>query len=459
MMSALTLAVIAERLGAAYTGAALQFSGVAIDSRQVCPGDLFVALPGERVDGHDYVDAAIARGAIAALVERPVQASIPCVRVSSCLEALSDIGRASRDFSSSVLVAITGSCGKTTVKNLCRSIFSEAGPTVATAGNYNNEIGVPLTLARLADDTRYAIVEMGATRRGDIAHLCALARPSITTVLNAMEAHLEGFGSVADVADIKAEIYDGLGVNGTAILNLDQPWVPLWRRRIANAGAKTLSYSLDDRSADLFVSDLRDYGLQGSAFTLHVTGESRDLEFPLPGRHSVANALAAAALATASELTLDQIVAGLKQAQAEPGRLQSEPLGGDKTLIDDSYNANPGSVRAAINLLSGTAGNTLLILGEMLELGAESAERHAQMGELARLQGITRFVGVGEAVRPAVEAFGAGAQWYASREALSPQLGELLDASDTILVKGSRGAGMEFVLSALRDTAGEMSPC
>ncbi|WOJ94956.1 UDP-N-acetylmuramoyl-tripeptide--D-alanyl-D-alanine ligase [Congregibacter variabilis] len=459
MMSALTLAVIAERLGAAFNGAPLQFSGVAIDSRQVCPGDLFVALPGDRVDGHDFIDAAIAQGAIAVLVERPVKASVPCLLVSSCLKALSEIGRASRDFSSSVVVAITGSCGKTTVKNLCRSIFSEAGPTVATAGNYNNEIGVPLTLARLQDETRYAIVEMGATRRGDIAHLCALARPSITTVLNAMEAHLEGFGTVADVADIKAEIYDGLGASGTAILNLDQAWVPLWQGRIARSGAKTLSYSLDDRSADLFVSDLRDHGLQGSAFTLHFSGESRELELALPGRHSVANALAAAALATASGLELDQIVAGLTKAQAEPGRLQSESLGGDKTLIDDSYNANPGSVRAAISLLAATPGSSLLILGEMLELGAESAEHHAQMGELARLQGVTHFVGVGEAVRPAVEAFGSGAQWYGSREALKPQLGELLDANDTILVKGSRGAAMESVLSALRDLASEVSPC
>ncbi|EED33853.1 UDP-N-acetylmuramoylalanyl-D-glutamyl-2, 6-diaminopimelate--D-alanyl-D-alanyl ligase [gamma proteobacterium NOR5-3] len=459
MMSALTLSAIAQRLGVAYTGASLQFSGVAIDSRQVSPGDLFIALPGERVDGHDFVDAAIARGAIAALVERPVQVSIPCLQVSNCLDALSEIGRASRDLSASVVVAITGSCGKTTVKNLCRSIFSEAGSTVATAGNYNNEIGVPLTLARLQDDTRYAIVEMGATKRGDIAHLCTLARPSITTVLNAMEAHLEGFGSVADVADIKAEIYDGLGSSGAAIVNLDQPWVPLWRDRIAQAGAQALSYSLDDSSADLYVSGLQECGLEGSAFTLHIRGESRALKYPLPGRHSVANALAAAALAIAAGLSLDQIVVGLEHAQAEPGRLQSERLGNDKTLIDDSYNANPGSVRAAITLLAATAGESLLILGEMLELGAESPERHAEMGELARLSGITRFVGVGEAVRPAVEAFGANGQWFASREALTPKLADLLGASDTILVKGSRGAAMESVLSALRELAGERNLC
>ncbi|EAQ99027.1 UDP-N-acetylmuramoyl-tripeptide--D-alanyl-D-alanine ligase [Congregibacter litoralis] len=458
MMSALSLSVIAERLGAPYEGAPLAVSGITIDSRAVTPGDLFVALPGERVDGHNYIDAAVANGAIAALVEHPVDADVPCLRVSSCLAALSDIGRASRDFSRSLVIAITGSCGKTTVKNLCRSIFTQAGPTVATAGNYNNEIGVPLTLARLDDETRFAIVEMGATRRGDIAHLCALARPSITTVLNAMEAHLEGFGSVADVADIKAEIFDGLGAQGTAILNLDQPWVSLWRERIARAGADTVSYSLGEEG-DITVADLRDLGLQGSEFTLRVHGEEQAVRFPLPGRHSVANALAAAALATAAGLDLGTIVTGLEQAEAESGRLRAESLGEDKTLIDDSYNANPGSVRAAIDLLAATAGNSLLILGEMLELGEESAERHREMGARAREQGVTRFVGIGDALKPAVETFGSTGQWYPTRDALTAALPELLEQSDTLLVKGSRGAAMESVLVAIRDTAREAGLC
>ncbi|WP_439105694.1 UDP-N-acetylmuramoyl-tripeptide--D-alanyl-D-alanine ligase [Congregibacter sp.] len=458
MMSALTLSVIAERLGVAYAGSALQLTGVAIDSRQVGPGDLFVALPGERVDGHDFIDAAVAQGATAALVERPVEASIPCLLVSSCLEALSEIGRASRDFSTSVVIAITGSCGKTTVKNLCRSIFSQAGTTVATAGNYNNEIGVPLTLARLDDATRYAIVEMGATRRGDIAHLCALARPSITTVLNAMEAHLEGFGTVADVADIKAEIYDGLGTSGTAILNLDQPWTSLWRQRIADSGAATISYSLAG-VADITASDLHDRGLEGSTFSLEIKDESRSVNLALPGRHSVANALAAAALATASGLSPDQIVAGLESAAAEPGRLDAQRLSDGTVLIDDSYNANPGSVRAAIDLLASTEGNSLLILGEMLELGDESAQRHAEMGALAKERGVVRFVGIGEALKPATEAFGSSALWYPSRDALTPDLRELLEKSDTLLVKGSRGAAMESVLSELRQLAREHSPC
>lgn len=458
MMSALTLSAVAQQLAADYTGEALGLAGVAIDSREVSAGDLFIALPGERVDGHDFIDAAVTRGAVAALVERPVQASIPCLQVESCLDALTLIGRANRDLSRSVVIAITGSCGKTTVKNLCRSIFSQAGPTVATAGNYNNEIGVPLTLARLDDSSRYAVVEMGATRRGDIAHLCTLARPSISTVLNAMEAHLEGFGSVADVADIKAEIFDGLDAEGAAILNLDQPWVPLWRSRIATAGARTISYSLES-GGDLGVDDLCDHGLSGSTFVLTINGERQRVKFPLPGRHSVANALAAAALATASGLSLAQIVTGLESAEAEPGRLQAEELSDGKVLIDDSYNANPGSVRAAIALLGAAKGPSLLILGEMLELGGESTERHAEMGALAKQQGVTHFVGVGEAVRPAVHAFGGGATWYASREDLAPKLAELLEENDTLLVKGSRGSAMESVLSTLRAIAGEASPC
>ncbi|WOJ98369.1 UDP-N-acetylmuramoyl-tripeptide--D-alanyl-D-alanine ligase [Congregibacter brevis] len=458
MMSAMTLPVIAERLGAVYTGAALAVSGVAIDSRAIGPGDLFVALPGERVDGHDYIDAAVANGAVAALVQRPVDASIPCLLVSSCLAALSELGRASRDLSQSIVVAITGSCGKTTVKNLCRSIFSQAGATLATSGNYNNEIGVPLTLSRIEDQTRYAIVEMGATRRGDIAHLCALARPSITTVLNAMEAHLEGFGSVADVADIKAEIYDGLSGDGFAVLNLDQPWVDLWRERIAKAGAASVTYSLVD-GGDISVSDLTDRGLQGSDFILHMGDESRGVSFPLPGRHNVSNALAAAALAKAAGLSLGQIVAGLEMAESEPGRLQTERLSGGKVLIDDSYNANPGSVRAAIDLLAGTRGRSLLVLGEMLELGEESPQRHAEMGSLARELGISQFVGIGDALKPAVEAFGDTAHWYPSREAVTPDLPALLERSDTVLVKGSRGAAMESVLAELRGIASEDRSC
>jgi UDP-N-acetylmuramoyl-tripeptide--D-alanyl-D-alanine ligase len=452
MMSALTLPAIAAKVGAAYTGSALPVAGLAIDSRRVERGDLFVAVSGERVDGHDYVAAAAERGAVAALTERPLEAPIPCLVVADCLAALAQIGQVNRDLYAGELIAITGSCGKTSVKNMCRSIFNIAGATIATAGNYNNEIGVPLTLARLDDATRYAVVEMGATRRGDIAHLCQLARPSVSTVLNAMEAHLEGFGSVADVADVKAEIFDGLGSGGWGILNLDQSWAPLWRQRINAAGARIISYSLAT-AADVSASALCDRGLAGTVFTLSVAGESREVNLPLPGRHSVANALAAAALASAAGVRIDAIATGLERSEAESGRLQPETLHDGTVLIDDSYNANPGSVRAAIELLARSRGRTALILGEMLELGSESAARHAEMGELARKRGVGRLVGVGDALKVSVEAFGDGGSWYPSRDALVSALPELLDSCDTILVKGSRGAAMEAVLVALRDVA------
>ncbi|MFK7829182.1 MAG: UDP-N-acetylmuramoyl-tripeptide--D-alanyl-D-alanine ligase [Congregibacter sp.] len=470
MMTSINLAELSSILGAVLSANASTFAdapecagmapiqAVEIDSRRVQSGDLFIAVPGARVDGHDFVNKAAARGAIAAVVERDVSTTLPCLKVSNSLTALTQIAAANREIFSGVLVAITGSCGKTSVKNMCRSIFRRQGITVATAGNYNNEIGVPLTLAKLNDDTQYAVVEMGATGRGDIAHLCGLARPGISTVLNAMEAHLDGFGSVADVAGIKAEIYDGLDSQGFAILNLDQPWVPLWRERIAASGARTLSYSIN-HEADITASSVQSLGLQGSRFTLNASGQSRSLLLPLPGQHNIANALAAAALASAAGVSFDAIVAGLSDCDAEPGRLHSETLSGGTVLIDDSYNANPGSVRAAIDLLAETPGTRTLILGEMLELGDESASKHAEMGARAKAQGIQLFVSVGEAVSPAALAFGEGAQQFPDRDSLSAALPELLEASDSILVKGSRGAAMEAVLQDLRAIAQRGASC
>jgi UDP-N-acetylmuramoyl-tripeptide--D-alanyl-D-alanine ligase len=242
-MGSLHLAAIADLLGARYDGPARVPAAAVLDSRRVQPGDLFVATRGARVDGHDYVEAAATRGAVAALTERPMDASIPCLPVRDSLAALTELGRANREAFPGVVLSITGSCGKTSVKNMCRAIFERAGPTVATEGNYNNEIGVPLTLTRLGDDTQFAIVEMGATGRGHVAHLCELARPQISTVLNAMEAHLQGFGSVDDVADIKAEIYDGLAAGDVAVVNLDSPYASLWRERIAATGSRVVTYS------------------------------------------------------------------------------------------------------------------------------------------------------------------------------------------------------------------------
>ena len=383
--------------------------------------------------------------------------------------ALAQLARANRAASSALVLGITGSCGKTSVKNMCRAIFSRAGPTVATAGNYNNELGVPLTLARLGDDTRFAVLEMGAAGPGDIAHLCALATPRIATVLNALQAHLDGFGSVADVAAGKAEIFDSLGRDGVAVLNLDAPWAPLWRARIAASGARVITWSLRgpaDVSAAL--NDDRDVrgALHGTRFDLRVGAHTRCVRLPLPGRHSVGNALAAAALATAAGLDADLIGQGLEQVTPAAGRLCPETLADGTVLIDDSYNANPGSVRAAIEWLCQIPGSRALILGEMLELGGESAAQHARMGRLARERDVHTFIGVGAAVAPAARAFGACAALYPDRDALLPALPSVLRTHDTILVKGSRGAAMDALLAALRAAAGaapaapeESAPC
>lgn len=505
MMNDMDLSLIARRVGALYRGPARPVAGVVIDSRQVSPGDLFVALSGTRADGHDYVDAAAERGAVAAIVEHKAEhkaerkveqhkvehqaehkvepevepkvehkveregAPLPLLRVDSAPAALAELARANRAASSALVLGITGSCGKTSVKNMCRAIFSRAGPTVATAGNYNNELGLPLTLARLGDDTRFAVLEMGAAKPGDIAQLCALAKPRIATVLNALQAHLDGFGSVADVAAGKAEIFDSLGRDGVAVLNLDAPWAPLWRTRIAATGARVITWSLRGR-ADVSAARCADRGLRGTVhgtqFDLRVGERTRRVLLPLPGRHSVANALAAAALAAAAGLDPDLIGQGLEQVAPEAGRLCPETLADGTVLIDDSYNANPGSVRAAIEWLSRTPGSRALILGEMLELGRESAAWHARMGRLARQRGVDTFIGVGAALAPAVRAFGACATLYPDRDALLPALPSVLQTHDRILVKGSRGAAMESVLAALRAAAGgapaapeEAAPC
>jgi UDP-N-acetylmuramoyl-tripeptide--D-alanyl-D-alanine ligase len=453
MMAALSLPAIASLVGASYQGPASVPAGLAIDSRRVESGDLFVALPGERVDGHAFVEQAAQAGAMAALVEREVEASIPCLRVADGRQAISQIGGANRSAYGGELLAITGSCGKTTVKNLCRAILAACAPTVATAGNYNNEIGVPLTLSRLADDTRYAVIEMGAAGRGHVAHLCDLARPRVSTVLNAMEAHLDGFGSVADVADIKAEIYDGLDASGIGVVNRDLPFAGLWEQRVQAAGATLLTCSCRGE-ADVSASDISDRGLAGIDFTLSIGGEAVPVHLPLPGLHNLANAVVAAALVTACGVPPAVIAEGIARVAPEPGRLAAQTLADGTVLIDDSYNANPGSVRAAIALLAATPGRRALVLGEMLELGADAARYHREMGELAAARGIDLFWGVGEALAPAVAAFGDGARLFADRGSASAEAAALLAAADLILVKGSRGAAMESVLDALREAAG-----
>lgn len=448
MMRPYRLSELAGPLGATLLGEDVEVAGVATDSRGEMAGQLFAALAGERFDGHDYLDAAAAGGAVAALVDREVSGALPLLKVADTQRALGRLGAFNREGFSGPLVAITGSSGKTTVKNLVRAVLDRCGATLATEGNFNNEIGVPLTLLRLAPEHDFAVVEMGAAKAGDIAWLCELARPDVAVLLNAMPAHLQGFGSVEAVAEAKGEIYDGLGGRGTAVINADQPFARRWRARAGSAAV--LDYGLEQPAA-IRASAISSRGTAGVSFIASTPEGDVPVALRLPGLHNVSNALAAIAVGLACGVPLVEISAALAAVEPVPGRLAISAGRDGCTVIDDCYNANPGSVRAAVDLLADCEGRRTLVLGEMRELGPESARMHREMGEYARDRGIERFWGVGEALREAVEAFGEGGRHFEGRDrAIAAVPGEF-GAGDTVLVKGSRGAAMEHLLAALID--------
>jgi UDP-N-acetylmuramoyl-tripeptide--D-alanyl-D-alanine ligase len=427
-------------------------SGVSTDSRSVAAGDLFVALQGPNFDGHAFIAAAAERGARAAVVSDGEDRDLPTLRVDDTCAALGRLAAYNRALFTGRLLAITGSCGKTTVKNLLAAILEQRGATLATAGNLNNEIGVPLTLLRLAPEHRFAVVEMGAARAGDIRYLCSLAKPDVSLLLNAMPAHLEGFGSVDAVARAKGEIFEALEGGGTAVINADSEYAGLWRQLAGDS--RTLSFGLSEQ-AGVGASAIEERGLAGSRFRLRTPGGSVTAELALPGIHNVINALAAAAAACAVGVDMDAIARGLAAARPVAGRLCSREGVGGVTVIDDSYNANPGSVHAAIDLLATHAGRRVLLLGSMAELGADSDALHRETGRYAADRGIEIFCCVGAGAEAAVEGFGAGGEAYANRESLLARLPGRFGAGDVVLVKGSRSAGMEVIVNALLDQPGE----
>ena len=445
MMRAMKLSELEAPLSATLRGGDRNFGRVSIDSRSVAAGDLFVALAGENFDGHDYLSQAEQAGAVAAVVSKSVSTTLPVLQVADSQRALGLIGGHNRDLFEGTLVAVTGSSGKTSVKNMISEILSRRGLTLATEGNFNNEVGVPLTLLRLEPEHQFAVVEMGAAAGGDIAWLCQLGKPTIAMVLNAMAAHLDGFGSVEDVAVAKGEIYDDLGAADIAVINADQPWAAQWRERAAPA--RIIEFAIDSPAA-IGAKNIIGRGMEGISFTAVTPAGDVEITLSVPGRHNVANALAAIAVGVACGLQLEDIATGLATVRAVEGRLATRFTAAGTTVIDDCYNANPGSVRAAIDLLAGCPGRRTLVLGEMRELGANSDALHREVGEYASARGIDRFWGVGAALAGAVNAFGHGAVAFDDREQAVAAIPGTFDVDDTVLIKGSRGAGMERVLAA-----------
>ncbi len=444
-----TLGEAAAAVGGRLAGPDRAYASVSTDTRTLDAGALFVALRGPNFDGADFLEAAAAAGAVGAIVERRAPVALPQILVGDTLRALQRLAQVWRDAFRLPVVAVAGSNGKTTTKEMIAAILARRGPCLATRGNFNNHIGVPLTLLRLEPEHQAAVVEIGANRIGDVAALMAIVRPTVGLVTNAGAEHLEGFGDLDGVARGEGEAIGGLEPDATAVINADDHYADYWRglagtRRVLGFG---LGATAEFRARDPVL------GIEGGEFAMRF-----DLDCPLGrepmlvhagGTHNVRNAAAAAAAAYAAGASIDAIGAGLADFRPVAGRLQLKPGARGSWIIDDSYNANPSSVRAAIDVLGTLPGTKWLVLGDMAELGPGGPDRHAEIGAAARAGGVERLFAVGPLTARAVDAFGAGGEWFEDADALVRRLRTQLGPTVTVLVKGSRVNRLERVVEAL----------
>jgi len=450
MMESLRLSELIDRLDARLVGADLAFERLSTDTRNAQPGDLFLALKGERFDAHDFLDSAVNRGVCALVVEREFPSiELPQLVVADTQAALGQIAAANRERFTGPLAAITGSSGKTTVKTLLAGILVRSGPVLATRGNYNNHIGVPLTLLELDPSHDFAVIEMGASGPGEIASYCRWAQPDLALINNVMPAHIEGFGSVEGVAKAKGEIYSGLKPEGTAIINLDEVYADQWLALLGKQ--RVLSFSLTQVEADCRAENIALHA-DSVDFTLITPLGSAQVHLGVPGEHNIRNALAAATCAVALEVSPDAIARGLETFEPIAGRMSARRGYAGALVIDDSYNANPGSVRAAIEVLAAQEGQRILVLGDMGELGERASELHRELGERARDRGIERLITLGPLSGYAARAFGEGAREYDNHDAVIAALKTAMNDKTRVLIKGSRSAGMDTVVRGLIET-------
>ncbi|MGJ0485538.1 MAG: UDP-N-acetylmuramoyl-tripeptide--D-alanyl-D-alanine ligase [Methylomicrobium sp.] len=425
------------------------FGSVSIDTRTLLPGDLYIAIKGERFDGNEFVDQAAQSGAVAAMVRQGVTANIPTIEVADTHLALAELGGAWRNKAQAKVVGVTGSNGKTTVKEMVAAVLGAEGEVLYTKGNLNNDIGVPLTLLRLAERHRYAVIEMGANHPGEIAYTAAYAKPDVAIITNAGPAHLEGFGSVEGVARAKGELFAALKPDGVAVINRDDTFFDYW---CSIAGTREIiSFGLRDGS-DVTAADIKTEIIHhqfATGFMLVTPAGQIHCRLQLAGQHNVVNALAAAAAGLALGLNLEQIAQGLQAVKPVTGRLQ--PWVGRKgnIVIDDTYNANSGSLKAGLDVLAGIGQRPWLVLGAFAELGPESQNMHRDMGALIKSSGVVRLLATGSDAKAAVETFGKGASFYETQEELIAALENELTGEETILIKGSRMRRMENVAAAL----------
>ena len=445
------LSEVAAMLGVPFNGSVAGVMRVSTDSRNIQPGDLFIALRGEKFDGGAFASQALQQGAAGVVLDRTQAPDITsAIRVDDTRLALGRLAAAWRQRFDIPVVAITGSNGKTTVKEMLAAILRvEAGSdeaVLATEGNLNNDIGLPLMLLRLRDTHQFAVLEMGMNHAGEIDYLTHLARPDVAVVNNALSAHIGFLGSVEAIARAKGEIFSGLTDAGIAVFNADDPHAWIWRE--ANALRCIVDFGLSDAAK---VRGRYQPDAFGSALTLTLPNATLDIRLQVPGAHNVMNALAASAAAFSVDVSHRSIVAGLSGFTGVKGRLQRKPALHGSTFIDDTYNANPDSVKAALAVLAQQPGRKLLVLGDMGELGHDAAALHAQIGLAARAAGVDRLLALGELTKEAVGAFGAGAMHFERIQELLAELENELNANTTVLVKGSRFMQMERVVNSFME--------
>ncbi len=443
------IAHLAQVVNGRLVGTDMAFVGLSNDTRKLQPGEVYVALSGERFDGHDFTDSAIKQGAVAVLVERKLDCAVPQIIVPDALAALQAYAQHWRSRFDIPVIGVTGSNGKTTTKEMLSAICALRGPVLATIGNLNNHIGVPLTLLRLRAEHQTAVIEMGANHQGEIAVLTRIAQPGVAVITQAGLAHIEGFGGREGIARGKGEIFAGLGANSLAVINADDDYADFWRQLAAHC--QQLSFGVE-ANADISARSIREVaGAAGEQieFELATPQGNAQVRLPMLGRHNVMNALAAAGCALAIGFTPNEVAQGLGAMRSVSGRLVRRDAILGAYVIDDTYNANPTSLAAALDLLSNLPGRRWLALGDMGELGQESAEWHRKAGEWARARGVERLYAVGTLSQEAVGSFGDGARHFDGHAEMARQLVSDLEAGVTVLVKGSRSMHMEQVVQAL----------
>lgn len=448
-MIQMTLAQTAATLGLPIFPASIAFKGISIDTRTLQPGNLFIAIAGEHNNGHDFIEEARQKGAAAAIVSRQLPTELPQLVVNDTTAALGQLGAAWRRQFDIPIIAVTGSNGKTTLKNMIAAILvaacqGKSTHVLATKGTLNNQWGLPLTLAGLNAEHRYAVVEMGMNHFGEIDYLTTLTQPQVAVITNAASSHLEGVGDIAGVARAKAEIFTGLTKNGTAVLNRDDDFFSYWHKLLDNQPCITFGlHPKADVRADVQAGTL------AQCMTLRTPRGHTSIRLPLLGNHNVLNALAATASTLAVGIPLEAIKTGLESIQPAPGRLQLHTLHNGVNIIDDTYNANPFSVQAAVSALAAFAGKKILVLGDMKELGPEAKSIHQAMANSIRQAGIDFLFTYGELSAMTSQAFGEGAYHFNEQEKLVSALKPFLYNQTTILIKGSRSMKMENVIAGL----------